>query len=151
MKIRKFEKEDAPYIAKIEQECFSDPWSERSIISEAESGSLFFVAEEQTITGYISCKLLLDEGYINNIAITKDYRNKGIGKMLLKTLIRAAENKKASFLTLEVRKSNTPAISLYKSLGFQEVGERKNFYCNPTEDALLLTLFLGEQNENSCH
>ena len=151
MIIRHFKKGDEITIAKIENECFSSPWSESSICSEAESGSVFLVAEEKDIIGYISCKIILEEGYINNVAVTNSFRNRGVARLLLSSLIKEAKQKNADFLTLEVRRSNIPAQNLYRSFGFEDVGERKNFYNNPTEDALLLTLNLGDKNENSCN
>ncbi len=151
MRVRLYKTGDEGAIAKIEKECFSSPWSEDAVYSEANSGSVFLVAEyENTIVGYISCRLILGEGYINNIAVTSSHRNKGIGKLLLSALIEQAALKNAEFLTLEVRRSNLPAQNLYRSFGFKDVGVRKNFYTDPTEDALLLTLTLGDKNEDSC-
>ena len=151
MIIRHFKKGDEITIAKIENECFSSHWSESSICSEAESGSVFLVAEEKDIIGYISCKIILDEGYINNVAVTNSFRNRGVARLLLSSLIKEAKQKNAEYFTIEVRRSNIPAQNLYRSFGFEDVGERKNFYNNPTEDALLLTLNLGDKNENSCN
>lgn len=151
MIIRPFKSGDEKAIALIEKNCFSHPWSEAAILDEAASGSVFLVAEETDVIGYISCKLILGEGYINNIAVDSSHRKKGVAKALLSQLKHIAKQKGADFLTLEVRKSNLPAINLYSSFGYETVGERKDFYVDPTENALLLTLFLGDKNEDTCN
>ena len=84
---------------------------------------------------------VLDEGYVTNIGVLPDHRKKGIGKALTNQLIDYSVSQKLAFLSLEVRVSNTPAINLYTSLGFKEVGKRKNFYSNPKEDALIMTRY----------
>ena len=132
---------EIPEICKIERECFSHPWSEQSLReSFAKPDAHFFVArEEQRIIGYISAEIIIDEGYIMNIAVIPGFRGRGVGKALVRHMIEHFKND-LKFITLEVRASNVAAISLYKKLGFEYVGTRKNYYRNPTEDALLLTL-----------
>ena len=90
---------------------------------------------------------MADEGYILNVAVLPRYCGQGIGKALVNTVLDYAENNNLAFVTLEVRVSNAPAISLYTSLGFEKVGERKNYYSNPTENALLLTKFYNSEKE----
>ena len=94
--------------------------------------------------GYLGCHLILDEGYIANVAVSPERRREGIGSLLVHGLIQRAAEKGASFLTLEVRASNQPAIALYRACGFEPVGTRPNFYEKPKEDALLMTLNFGE-------
>ena len=76
---------------------------------------------------------------INNIAVLPDFRRRGIAQELINAALSVCED--CSSLTLEVRESNEPAISLYKKLDFSQVGRRKRFYENPTEDALIMTKF----------
>ena len=139
--IVKLEKRHIPSVAKLEEECFSTPWSEKQLSEELENPCAhFFVAEcDGKVCGYIGIHTVLDEGYITNVAVGKDYRRCGIGRALVEKII--CELNELSFVTLEVRTSNEPAIALYKKLGFEEVGTRKNYYTNPCEDARLMTRF----------
>ena len=75
------------------------------------------------------------EGYVTNVAVLCDYRRQGIAEKLIS---RAMEND-MDFITLEVRKSNAPAIALYEKAGFEAVGIRPKFYSNPDEDAVIMT------------
>ena len=90
-------------------------------------------------SGYVSVTAVAGEGYINNIAVKENLHGKGIGTLLLHRAIAFSKDKKLDFLSLEVRKSNRGAVSLYNKLGFKEVGERKNFYENPRENGVIMT------------
>lgn len=96
------------------------------------------VREDGTVLGYAGLQAVLDEGYINNVAVAPAYRRRGVAGALIAALVRFGEAK-LSFLTLEVRASNAPAIALYEKYGFTQAGRRKNYYDDPREDALLLT------------
>ena len=133
-------------IAAIEQDCFHDPWTENGLREELELENNLFLAavEEDAVVGYVGCQTVLDEGYITNVAVSPAHRRKGVAARLLTELRIKAEEKGLSFVTLEVRASNEPAIALYRGAGYVEVGVRRNFYTNPKEDALLMTCFLKE-------
>ncbi len=138
--VREGETADAEAIAKIENECFSEPWSENAITNSINSSTKFFVAEKDNkLIGYISINTVLDEGYINNIAVTADYRSSGVGRLLLARLMRLSRELSLSFISLEVRASNQAAISLYEKFQFKQEGLRRGFYQNPREDALIMT------------
>lgn len=128
-------------IAELEKQSFSTPWSEVALSEELSNRfSRFFVALlNGEIVGYIGSHNVLGEVYITNVAVFPEYRCNGIGEKLIKKLIESVENEDADFITLEVRKSNVSAINLYKKCGFCTVGERKNFYEKPCEDAVLMT------------
>ena len=131
-----------PAIAEIERLCFSQPWSENALHEELFNDTACFIAavsENGETLGYAGLHCILDEGYIDNIAVRPEYRRQGVAAELLKAFLRFG-NAKLTFLTLEVRASNLPAISLYGKYGFKEVGRRKNYYSAPVEDALLMTL-----------
>lgn len=96
------------------------------------------------VVGYLGMERVLDEGYIDNVAVFPAHRRKGVASALLGALIAYGEKEGMAFLTLEVRPSNQGARALYEAHGFQQVGERKNFYQNPVENALLLTRYLDE-------
>lgn len=129
-------------IAEIEKLCFSAPWTEKGIAEELDNeNARFLVAQSgKNVLGYIGVHEVCGEAYIDNIAVRPDYRRLGIGEKLLKTAQENAFGRKCEFITLEVRRSNEKAISLYKKLGYQTAGERKNFYTNPAEDAVIMTL-----------
>ena len=130
-------------LAEIERACFHAPWSENALREELGKG-LFLVAEDenQTVCGYVGCQTVLDEGYITNVAVSPDFRRQGIARALIEALLAKARENGLAFVTLEVRESNAPAIALYTGAGFAPVGKRKNFYSNPTENAVLMTISL---------
>jgi ribosomal-protein-alanine N-acetyltransferase len=130
-----------PQIANIEKLCFSSPWTETGLKEELSNPSaVFFCAEENgVVTGYMGFHFVLDEGYVANVAVHPNYRNKGVGKALVAHAHEIATQKGLSFLSLEVRQSNTPAKNLYTKMGYTTVGKRPNFYTNPNEDALIMT------------
>ena len=140
MVIREMKIGDVPQIAKLETICFSDPWSEKSIASELENRLSYWLVAEQDgiIIGYVGSQSVLDSADMMNIAVAPAYRRKGIGRMLIAALIDHLLQKKIRFLLLEVRISNISAISLYNSMGFEQVGRRPRYYHNPREDALIL-------------
>ena len=127
-------------IAALERECFSDPWSEKSVASELENQlALWLVAVEgEIVVGYVGSQTVMDETDMMNVAVHPDSRRRGIAEMLVTALVEALKQLGSRCLTLEVRASNEPAKSLYEKLGFSQVGLRKNYYRNPREDALIL-------------
>ena len=129
----------------LEKANFSIPWSKKQLYEEINNvNSKFLVAVNNfdKVLGYIGFKFVLDEGYITNVAVFNDYRHNGIAKKLLLNIIDFGIEKKLSFIFLEVRKSNMAAIHLYKKLNFLDIGERKNFYSFPKENAIIMTKYL---------
>ena len=127
-------------VAELEKLCFSDPWSENSVASELKNKlALWLVAEEEgRVSGYIGSQTCGDESDVMNVAVHPDFRRRGIAEALVNSLVEELKAIDSHSLTLEVRASNVPAISLYEKLGFSEVGRRKNYYRNPREDALIM-------------
>ena len=127
-------------VAALEQVCFSDPWSEASVAGElANELSFWLVAVEgETVLGYVGSQTVLDSTDILNVAVSPDHRGRGIGRALLTELEQRLRQQGVTEVLLEVRPSNAPAIALYTSLGFVQVGRRPNYYLNPREDALIL-------------
>lgn len=139
--IRDFSPADAEAVALLEAECFSSPWSEQAILDSYSEGVLFILAEEEgRVIGYAGLQTVLDEGYITNIAVSRDFRGRGIGSSLVEQLKEKARQKSLAFISLEVRHSNAAAVALYEKQGFKTVGKRKNFYTAPLEDALIMTI-----------
>ncbi len=138
--IKMMDEGHVPQIAALEKICFSQPWSENSIVSELSNPlSVWLVAEiDGALAGYIGSQSVLGESDVMNIAISPDYRRQGIGEKLVLALVEELKKLGNHCLSLEVRLSNTPARTLYEKLGFLEVGRRPNYYRNPKEDALIL-------------
>ena len=127
-------------VAALERVCFTDPWSEASVAGElANELSLWLVAVEgETVLGYVGSQTVLDSSDILNVAVSPDHQGCGIGRALLTELEQRLRQQGVTEVLLEVRPSNAPAIALYTSLGFIQVGRRPNYYLNPREDALIL-------------
>lgn len=133
-----------PQVERLEQRCFSVPWTEAQLRAQLpDDRHVFLVAEcGDEVLGYVGLMHVLDEGYISNVAVSPDCRRQGIGAALIAELTRRAGRLELAFLTLEARASNAPAIRLYEKMGFRQVGRRKRYYRRPEEDAVLMTLFL---------
>lgn len=141
--IRQMQEDDIKEIAELEKECFSEPWSESSLRDELtnETARFYVLRDNENLLGYIGSNNICNEVYITNVAVNGKYRGKGYGKALVNYLIKQSEIEKAFFITLEVRKSNENAVRLYEKCGFRKIGERKNFYSKPQEDALIYTYY----------
>ena len=133
---------DAKELALLDEECFSTPWSENSFLKDAKNPIAEYVIAriDEKIVGYAGFWEVLDEAQITNVAVLKEFRRQKIAQKLLLNLIDKAKKKGLKTLTLEVRESNTAAINLYSGLDFKTVGIRKNYYKNPTENAVLMDL-----------
>lgn len=134
--------DDSKAMAVIEEESFSDPWSEESFLKEAtEKDHIYLVVEDAgNLIAYCGMWNIAGEGYITNVCVKKEKRKQGIGKLMLQLLLEQAKLCKIEAVTLEVRESNQSAIRLYERLGFQSAGKRKEFYAHPTEDAIIMWL-----------
>ncbi len=131
-------------IALIELECFSTPWSRTAIAESMGHEPWHFLVAKigSEVVGYVGVYVILDEGQISNIAVLPSFRGRGIGKMLLDALFELCSKLGCQKITLELRKSNTSVLGLYKKCGFEIVGSRPKFYSNPTEDAILMDKIL---------
>ena len=134
-------------LERLERICFSRPWSKRMLGEELENQcAAFLVAEDEngTVLGYAGLLVMIDEGYITNVAVFPEYRRLGVAAKIIEVYMNFAQANDLAFLTLEVRPSNEAALALYRRFGFEEVGRRKNYYDLPKEDALILTRFFKE-------
>ena len=128
-------------VAELERTCFTVPWSRNALAEELDNAlSAFLVAldEEERVVGYAGLQVVLDEGYITNVAVRPDCRRRG------DVFERFAEGNHLAFLSLEVRASNYAAIALYGQHGYRGVGRRRNYYEHPKEDAVIMTREFGE-------
>lgn len=144
IKIIQATKENTADIFLIEQSCFSTPWTEQSISDSVESDSNYFniAYADGNPAGYMSMQLAAGEGDIMRVAVLPEYRRLGVGRALLNECFAST---KPDVVFLDVRENNIPAIKLYESLGFKSVGLRKNYYSNPTENAVIMTYNLKDK------
>ena len=137
-------------VAALERVCFSDPWSRNMLAEELDNAmSAYLVAldkEDGSVVGYAGLLVVVDEGYITNVAVRPESRRAGVAGALLDVFIDFAEGSSLAFLTLEVRASNYGAIALYGSRGFRGVGRRTNYYEHPKEDAIIMTRVFGDED-----
>ena len=138
-----------PQLERLEEECFSVPWTPEQLLSEfPDESHLFLTAVEgERVLGYVGMMHVLDEGYISNVAVAPAYRRRGLGDRLISELLERAKALRLAFVTLEVRESNAPAIALYLKHGFSPVGVRRNYYEKPKENAVLMTIFLESNKQ----
>ena len=138
-------------VAELERICFSVPWSRNMLAEELDNLlSAFLVAldDNDKVVGYAGVQIILDEGYITNVAVRPECRRQGIAAKLLQVFLDFALANRLAFLTLEVRASNYDAIALYGSRGFRSVGRRKNYYEHPREDAIIMTREFEHETED---
>ena len=138
-----FDRACLPEALRIEAGSFSEPWS------LATFEALFFpptptavtlaaVTGEGKLAAYAGAQVLFDEAEILNIAVAPEYRRRGLARALMTALDRAFVQRGVSRAYLEVRRSNLPAHTLYLSLGYREIGVRRNYYTSPVEDAIVM-------------
>ena len=139
LKITLLSREHIREVACLEQECFVEPWSEKSLeILITDSGFGIVALIDDKVVGYGGVMKAFDEGQITDIAVSGEYRRRGIGMEIVKAMINESANRGIVTLYLEVRESNRAARELYRACGFEECGMRKNFYRRPTEAAVLM-------------
>ena len=132
--------DDIENVLEVENKSFTIPWHEESFRNELKNNlALYLVAKiEEKAVGYVGVWKVLDEGHITNVAVHPDYRRRGIAKALISELLLLCEKEGITSFTLEVRKSNDAAYTLYKNLGFNEEGIRKKYYSDNNEDAIIM-------------
>ena len=136
---------DLEQVVAIENESFSHPWTPGQFRDELLSSHAFplvAVTPLGLVAGYLFPSLLLDEGEILDLAVSGEFRGKGIGRLLVESALEFFREQGASRVYLEVCVSNLSAISLYHSLCFRESGRRKRYYKNG-EDALLMDFIIN--------
>ena len=140
--IRAIREEDVRQIHEIETLCFPMPWSEESILHDVKENPVarWLVLDdgEGRVLAYAGMWFVLDEAHVCNVAVHPDYRRLGYGRRIMDALMQLAQDNSMSMMTLEVRRSNTPAQNLYHTCGFLDVGYRKRYYEDNKEDALIM-------------
>ena len=140
MDFRRAIPDDAPGIAALEEAIFPDAWDYRSVMDliTTEGAMCFTASEGGRVIAYVIGRLIAPEGEIYRVAVDEAYRKRGIAYRLLDYAIKTSRGKGLESVFLEVRSMNTPAINLYRAYGFTEVGRRKGYYRNPTDDAIVM-------------
>ena len=138
--------EDIPAVCALEEICFpGDPWPKEEFLFELRQNpfsQVYVYEKDGRIAGYIDWWIMYEQAQLADIAVHPDYRRCGIGKEMMDFCIAESNAKGCETLSLEVRKSNFPALAMYRSYGFIEAAIRKNYY-EDGEDAILMVLPLG--------
>ncbi len=137
--VLRLERKHLEDVAALEADCFSEPWSRQSLellVTEQALGAV--VCCNGRAVAYGGMMTVLDEGQITNVAVLPAYRRQGLGRAVLEKLCSLAEERGLRELSLEVRISNLPAISMYEQNGFVIAGKRRGFYRDPLEDAYVM-------------
>lgn len=143
MIVRRCTIEDIDSVYKVEKEAFAEPMKRETMQKDLERESYFcYGLFENELVSFMSFDKVFEEGQIISVATLPTYRKRGLAKELLKKVFCLAKENGVELFTLEVRCDNYPAIALYKDVGFNEVGLRKNYYQNPSCDAILMDLHL---------
>lgn len=158
--VRRMREGDLPAVRAIEALSFSNPWSDNTFRGEIQNTSISSpmvvvrksgdqLAPDDACAGdrvvaYIVYWQIRDDVQINNVAVRPDHRGLGLGEAMMRYAIAKVRAAGAGFVTLEVRQSNTAAVTLYKKLGFEILGTRKNYYTKPDEDAHVMGLVLDQ-------
>ncbi len=148
--IRRMEECDLDAVADLEKICFSRPWS-ADLLKESVTSpfdKLYIADIDGHVCGYSNLRVVADEGEIERVAVYPGIRRHGLGSRLMEEMIRSASKTGVSYITLEVRTGNEPAISLYRSFGFEKIGTRKNYYQDPTEDAYVMRRMMGDESSS---
>jgi [ribosomal protein S18]-alanine N-acetyltransferase len=138
---RLMQPEDIDQVWEIEKISFPSPWSREAFYNELHHNhfaNYVVMINGDRVIGYGGVWIIVDEAHITNIAVLPEYRGKGLGEALMKKMMELAKHLGATKMTLEVRVSNHVAQSLYRKLGFQNGGIRKQYYKDNQEDALVM-------------
>jgi ribosomal-protein-alanine N-acetyltransferase len=143
--------EDLESVLDIERVSFAAPWCRDHFIAELESSYSFpMVATdfEGNVCGYICPMLVIDEGHILNVAVHPIFRGKGIGRILVRKVIDECRERGAEYISLEVRTSNSIAISLYRHIGFVITGRRRKYYENGEDAFIMEYIFSNKEGDD---
>jgi len=151
--IMRMSEHDLLEVVEIEEQSGLSRWGWAAYYAELQSGNreLMLVAratrsstvDSAPIVGYIVARETAGELHINNVAVRSEYRRRGIGAAMLERVIEEARRRKANTAFLEVRSANQAAQALYEKSGFRAIARRTNYYSEPREDAVVMSLVLG--------
>jgi ribosomal-protein-alanine N-acetyltransferase len=143
---------DLGALADLERRCFTHPWTREQIAEPLrhQAGGRVLALRSPLVLpdgllAYCIHRLVLDDLDVSNLAVHPDWRRLGLGRLLLREVLKVAAGKGARSAYLEVRQSNWAALELYRASGFDIVGTRRGYYDSPREDAFLLRRTLGPE------
>src|SRR5262245_58888463 len=155
IRISRMSEHDLLEVVEIEEESGLSRWGWAAYYAELQSGNrdLMLIAlptkaaiiEHRRIAGYIVARETAGELHINNVAVREQYRRRGIGRALLSRIMDTAKRLKVQVAFLEVRSGNQAAQALYQKIGFKPIARRPDYYSDPRENAVVMSLTLGEQ------
>ena len=139
-------------VVQIEEQSGLSRWGWAAYYAELQGGnrdlmlvakpSSALIVETAPVAGYIVARETAGELHINNVAVRSEYRRRGIGAALLNCVLQQASRRQAKAAFLEVRSANHAAQALYEKCGFKAIARRANYYSEPKEDAVVMTLAL---------
>ncbi|AGC45935.1 ribosomal-protein-alanine acetyltransferase [Myxococcus stipitatus DSM 14675] len=145
--IRRMTLDDLAAVMALEQAAFKNPWSAELLKRELEhEWSTILLVEEPResvpplLLGLAIFWIVHDEVHVLNVATAPQHRRRGVARAVMEEVLERGKGRRCSLATLEVRKSNEPAIQLYRSFGFRPVGIRPNYYADEREDAVVMVL-----------
>jgi [ribosomal protein S18]-alanine N-acetyltransferase len=139
--IKQMQKSDVEEVLKIEEQAYGEHhWSRDSFYGELanELAHYYCAFCENELAGYAGSWRVVEEAHITTIAVKSEFKRKKIAEALLNKILNDCYENEIKYLTLEVRVSNIPAISLYEKYRFKSLGKRKGYYQNNNEDALIM-------------
>jgi [ribosomal protein S18]-alanine N-acetyltransferase len=140
--------QDLPAVTRLQQSAFTHPWSPELLQRELthEWSTILLVEEtlagKTALLGFSIFWLVHDELHVLNVATAPEARRRGVARAAMDATLDRARQKGCTLATLEVRRSNEPALELYRSLGFRPVGIRPKYYADENEDAVVMLMDL---------
>lgn len=144
-RLRPLREADLDRVMEIETACFSTPWKEstfRGLLRRTDTDLVGAEDDARRLLGYAVCWTVVDQSELGNVAVAEDARGGGIGRALVEAIVDRVRARGSRECFLEVRESNLVAQGLYDDMGFEVVGRRRAYYALPTEDALVMRLFV---------
>lgn len=140
LRIRSLAEADLERVLEIERDCFPTPWhgsTFRGLLRRTDT-DLLVAGRGERLIGYAACWTVVDQAELGNLAVAREARGEGVGRILVEAALRSVGRRGAGECFLEVRESNCVAQALYRGCGFEIAGRRRGYYSNPVEDALVM-------------
>ncbi len=140
---------DIDRVMEMEKIAFSDPWPRTAFVEQLKGPYWGAIIAEQdgAIVGYACYLIVADESHLTNIAVDPAWRRKSVAKLLLDRILQIVAEFDCTLILLEVRPSNTEAISFYEKYDFELLYRRPNYYRRPIEDALVMVRHLTDDKD----